>query len=178
MYDMQSLSARSAMATLDGIAANTGQRVMQAARDPFAALAQHRGERWAVMPRKMSTPKPAKRVTKSIRLTTEEADDLAQLVTGTAYAEAALLRQWVLAGMQQFRVVEAIQLYQDGHVDIHQAAARARLPIAIVLDEMAARKVAILDQPDAFGPGLEALRGTFGAGPEEEKHDTVVARRP
>lgn len=130
------------------------------------------------MPRKTSTPKPAKRVTKSIRLTTEEADDLAQLVTGTAYAEAALLRQWVLAGMQQFRVAEAIRLYQDGYVDIHQAAARARLPVAILLDEMAARKVAILDQPDAFGPGLEALRGAFGVEPEEEQRDTAVASHP
>jgi hypothetical protein len=130
------------------------------------------------MPSKTSPPQPAKRVTKSIRLTTEEADDLAQLVTGTAYAEAALLRQWVLAGMQQFRVGEAIRLYQDGHIDIHQAAARARLPIAILLEEMAARNVAILDQPNAFGPGLEALQGTFGAGPEEEKHDTAVASHP
>jgi len=121
------------------------------------------------MPRKTSTTKPAKRVTKSIRLTTEEADDLGQLVTGTAYAEAALLRQWVLTGMQQFRIVEAIRLYQDGHVDIHQAVGRARLPVAILLDEMAARKVAVLDQPDAFGPGLVALRGAFGTGPEEEK---------
>src|SRR5215475_15240015 len=103
------------------------------------------------MPRKTSTAKPAKRVTKSIRLTTEEADDLAQLVTGTAYAEATLLRQWVLAGMQQFRVVEAIRLYQDGHIDINQAATRAGLFIAILVGEMAARKVAILDQPDAFG---------------------------
>jgi hypothetical protein len=33
-----------------------------------------------------------------------EADELAQLVADTAYSEAALLRQWVLAGMQQFRV--------------------------------------------------------------------------
>ena len=78
------------------------------------------------MPRKTSIPKLAKRVTKSIRLTTEEADDLAQLVTGTAYAEAALLRQWVLAGMQQFRVVEAIRLYQDGHVDIHRQSGDPR----------------------------------------------------
>jgi hypothetical protein len=127
------------------------------------------------MPRKTSTPKPAKRVPKSIRLTTEEADDLAQLVAGTAYAEAALLRQWVLAGMQQFRIVEAIQLYQDGYVDIHQAAVRARLPVAILLDEMAARKVAILDQPDAFGPGLEALRAAFGAEPEEKRETTVAS---
>ena len=130
------------------------------------------------MPRKTSISKPAKRVTKSIRLTTEEAEDLAQLVTGTAYAEAALLRQWVLIGMQQFRSVEAMRLYQDGHIDIHQAAARARLPVAILLDEMAARKVAILDQPDAFGPGLESLRGAFGVGPEDEKRDIAVASHP
>src|SRR5215475_8401844 len=130
------------------------------------------------MPSKTSTPKPAKRVTKSIRLTTEEADDLAQLVTGTAYTEAALLRQWVLAGMQQFRVVEAIRMYQDGHADIHQAAARARLPVTILLDEMAARKVAILDQPDAFGPGLEALQGAFGAELEDKKRHTAVASHP
>ena len=62
------------------------------------------------MPRHTKTPKPAKRVTKSIRLTEAEAAELAQLVTGTAYAEAALLRQWVLVGMQQFRVAEAIRV--------------------------------------------------------------------
>jgi predicted nucleic acid-binding protein len=45
LYEAQLLSARSTMAKLDGIAAITGQRVMQAARDAFTALAQHRGER-------------------------------------------------------------------------------------------------------------------------------------
>ena len=45
------------------------------------------------MEKHVHTSKPAKRVTKSIRLTEEEATELAQLVTGTAYAEAALLRQ-------------------------------------------------------------------------------------
>src|SRR5215471_3176217 len=113
------------------------------------------------MPRKTPTPKPAKRVTKSIRLTPDEATDLAQLVSGTAYAEAALLRQWVLAGMQQFRVAEAIRAYQEGHMDIRQAATQAHLPVAVFLDELAARKVALLDQPDAFGPGLQALREAF-----------------
>ena len=114
------------------------------------------------MPRLGKTLKPAKRVTKSIRLTEEEAEALAQLVAGTAYAEAALLRQWVLAGMQQFRMTEAIRAYQDGQVDIQQAAARAHLPVAVLLEEMASRKVAVLDAPDAFGPGLAALRKAFG----------------
>src|SRR5919108_1483999 len=117
------------------------------------------------MPRKTSTAKAAKRVTKSSRLTTEEADDLAQLVTGTAYAEAALLRQWVLAGMQQFRVAEAIRAYQEGHVDVRAAAERARLPVAVLLEEMGARTVAVLEEAAAFGPGLGAPRGAFGECP-------------
>ena len=49
--------------------------------------------------------------------------------------------------------------------------------VAILLDEMAARKVAILDQPNAFGPGLDALRGAFGAESKDKKGDTVIASR-
>jgi hypothetical protein len=44
LYQARLLSYRSALAKLDGIAANTGQRVMQAAWQAFMALAQHRGE--------------------------------------------------------------------------------------------------------------------------------------
>ena len=114
------------------------------------------------MSRKMKTPGTAKRVTKSIRLTSEEAEELTHLVEGTAYAEAALMRQWVLSGIQQFRVSEAIRAYQEGQVDLRLAAERARLPVAVLLEEMAARKVAVLEHPDAVGPGLEALRGALG----------------
>jgi|SRR5882762_4884282 len=115
------------------------------------------------------TPKPSpppKRITKSIRMTPEEAAELAQLVAGTAYAEAALLRQWVLTGMHQFRVAEAIRAYQEGALDVSHAAVQAQLPIAVFIDELATRKVALLDQPDAFGPGLAALRDVFGAAPD------------
>ncbi len=112
------------------------------------------------MSEKTKSLKTAKRVTKSIRLTHEEAEELSYLVEGTAYAEAALMRQWVLSGIQQFRISEAIRAYQEGHVDLRSAAERAQLPVAILLEEMAARKVAVLDHPDDFGPGLEALRDT------------------
>src|SRR5262249_58007214 len=124
-------------------------------------------------PSKPSTPQ--KRITKSIRLTPEEAADLAQLVAGTAYAEAALLRQWVLTGMQQFRVAEAIRAYQEGGVDVAQAAAQARLPVALFVDELAARRVALLEQPDAFGPGLAALRADFGMASDMEEPATADA---
>ena len=114
------------------------------------------------MRRKTRTAKTAKQVTKSIRLTREEAEELAGLVEETAYAEAALMRQWVLSGMQQFRVSEAIRVYQEGHVDLRTVADQAQLPLAVLLEEMAARKIAVLEHPDAFGPGLEALRVAFG----------------
>ena len=92
------------------------------------------------------------------RLRPEEADELAHLVENTAYSEAALKRQWVLVGMKGFRVSEAIRAYQEAEVDLRGAAERARLPVAVLLEEMAARKVAVLDAPEDFGPGLEALR--------------------
>ena len=111
---------------------------------------------------KEKKPQATKRVTKSIRLTRDEAEELRHLVEGTAYAEAALMRQWVVSGMQEFRVAEAIRVYQEGHVDLRAAAAKAHLPVAVLLEEMAARKVAVLENPDDFGPGLEALRDAFG----------------
>ena len=117
------------------------------------------------MRKKPNPPRQAKRVTKSVRLTPQEAEELGRLVEETPYAEAALLRQWVLAGMEQFRVAEAIRAYQEGHVDLRAAAERANLPMGALLEEMAVRKVAVLEAVDAFGPGLEALRETFGEPP-------------
>ena len=105
-----------------------------------------------------TTEKTLPRVTKSIRLRPEEADELAHLVENTAYSEAALMRQWVLVGMERFRVSEAIRAYQEAEVDLRGAAERAGLSVAVLLEEMAARKVAVLDAPEDFGPGLEALR--------------------
>ena len=45
LYEVHMLSYRSAQNKLDGIAANTGQRVMQAARQTLLGLAHRRGER-------------------------------------------------------------------------------------------------------------------------------------
>ncbi|ETX08551.1 hypothetical protein [Candidatus Entotheonella palauensis] len=45
LYEAELLSARSTQMKLDAIAANTGQRVMRAARGAFRALTTERGER-------------------------------------------------------------------------------------------------------------------------------------
>ena len=105
-----------------------------------------------------ATKKTPKWITKSIHLRPEEADELAHLVANTAYSETVLIRQWVLVGMERFRVSEAIRAYQEAEVDLRGAAERAGLSVAVLLEEMAARKVAVLDKSEDFGPSLEVLR--------------------
>jgi hypothetical protein len=39
---------------------------------------------------------------------------------------------------------------------------QAHLPVAVFLEEIATRKVAVLEGLDAFGPGLAALCEAFG----------------
>jgi len=39
------------------------------------------------------------------------------------------------------------------------------VPVAVLLEEMATRQVAVLEQPETFGPGLAALREAFGDTP-------------
>jgi hypothetical protein len=67
--------------------------------------------------------------------------------------------------MQQFRVTEAIRAYQEGQMDRQHAAQQAHLPVAVLLEERATRQVAVLEQHETFGPGLAALRETFGDTP-------------
>jgi hypothetical protein len=132
------------------------------------------------MRNKPKPPRQAKRVTKSIRLTPQEAYELGRLVEGTAYAEAALLRQWVLAGMQQFRIAEAIRAHQEGHVDVRAAAERARLPVAVLLEEMAARKVAVLADAEPLVLGLRPCGGlrrvSVRTGRESQRSRDAVQR--
>ena len=63
---------------------------------------------------------------------------------------------------KQFRISEAVRAYQEDHIDLRTAAKLAHLPVAILLEEMASRKVAVLDQENAFGPGRDALLNAFG----------------
>lgn len=108
--------------------------------------------------------KQGKYVTKSIRLTEDEARALAELVEEHAASESAIMRQWVLRGMRQFQIEQAVAAYQRDEVNLAEGAERAGVPIGVFVDELAARRVAILDDPDTFEQGLAALRAAFGPG--------------
>ncbi|MGH2585888.1 MAG: hypothetical protein ACRDJE_13325 [Dehalococcoidia bacterium] len=107
--------------------------------------------------------KQARYVTRLIRLTEEEARELAELVEGQAASESALMRQWVLRSMRRFRIEQAVAAYLRDEVDLREGAAMAGIPIGAFVDELAELHVAILRDPDIFHKELEDLMATFGS---------------
>lgn len=124
----------------------------------------------------------AKYVTKSIRLTEEEAGTLAQLVEDHAASESSLMRQWVLRGMRQFRIDQAAAAYQRDEVDLRGGAAMADVPIGVFVDELAARRITVLDDPDLFGQEIASLRAAFTSdhrAPDEARtHTSFPSSQP
>lgn len=110
----------------------------------------------------------SKLVTKSIRLTEAEARTLADLVEDHAASESALMRQWVLRGMRQFRIEQAVAAYQRDEVDLREGAAMADIPIGVFVDELATRRVAILTDAEALHDEIADLIAAFGPGRRSE----------
>jgi len=109
--------------------------------------------------------KQARYITKSIRLTEDEARELAGLVEEHAASESALMRQWILRSMREFRIERAVSAYQRDEVDLREGAAMAGIPIGLFVDELSKRHVTILRDPAMLRSELEDLMTTFG-GPE------------
>jgi predicted HTH domain antitoxin len=109
--------------------------------------------------------KRAKYVTKSIRLTEDEARELAALVADEAISESALMRQWVMRSMRQERIERAVAAYQRDEVDLREGASMAGVPIGVFVDALSERHVAMVRDPTIFRRELEDLMGAFG-GPD------------
>jgi predicted HTH domain antitoxin len=114
----------------------------------------------------------SKQITKSIRLTEREARELAELVAEHAASESALMRQWVLRGMQDYRIERAVAAYQRDEVDLSGGAAMAGIPIGSFVDELAMRRVAILHDGTSVKEELEEILAEFDL-PPDLLHDTM-----
>lgn len=96
-------------------------------------------------------------VTKSIRLTEEEAEavsDYLGLVGGT---EAALLKEAALRGLRDIRLSQGILAYLEG-APPEEAARVAGLPRAPFLRSLADRGVTLLRGPSTIAQELEAIQ--------------------
>ena len=61
-------------------------------------------------------------VTKSVRLRTEESEELARLSQATLVSESALMKQWIQEGIQAKKLDLAIQAYMDRKTDLRGGA--------------------------------------------------------
>jgi predicted HTH domain antitoxin len=101
-------------------------------------------------------------LTKSIRLTDEESQELEEVVKQTGEVEASVLKRAALRGLREEREDRAILLYLNG-ASSAEAAAVARLPRARFLDVLADRGISLLDDPSVAPEELEALGRLLGA---------------
>jgi hypothetical protein len=130
-------------------------------------------------------------LTKSIRLTEEEARELDDLVRESGEVEAGLLKRAALRGLREDRVDRAVLAYLRG-ASAEQAAALAHLPRAPFVDLLAERGIRILDDPSSVPEELEllarlggdlrlagaaaAVRDDPGAAPSASRGSTTAVR--
>lgn len=99
-------------------------------------------------------------ITKSIRLTTSEANELERAAEQSTATEAALMKKWVLEGLRAQKVEHAVQAYAQGKVDLRGGAALADVSYNRFLSEVQARRIVVLEDP-AFLDRLPGLAGLF-----------------
>ena len=100
-------------------------------------------------------------VTKSIRLTEDEAAELRQYVDVTGEVEAAALKRAALRGLREMRVEQGILAFLRGQGSA-EAAAVAGMPRAPFLQLLIDRGITVLDDPSTMAQELESLGKELG----------------
>lgn len=105
-------------------------------------------------------------VTKSIRLTEQEAVEVADYLDLVGGTEASLLKEAALRGLRDIRLSRGILAYLDG-APAEEAERVAGLPRAPFLQALAERGVTLLRGPSTIGQELEALLSAEAEAAEE-----------
>lgn len=99
-------------------------------------------------------------ITKSVRLTSDEAQELARAAQQTAATESALMKKLILEGLQAQKLDRAIQAYMRREVDLRGGAALAGVSYNRFLHQVQARHIVILED-QTFLERLYDLAETF-----------------
>jgi predicted HTH domain antitoxin len=111
-------------------------------------------------------------ITKSVRLSSEESEELARLSEQTFMSEASLLKKWVLAGIESQKLEMAIQKYMQRKVDLRGGAILADVSYNRFLREVESRNIIILED-DRFLERLANLANLF----EDDTLPEVIAQQ-
>lgn len=103
-------------------------------------------------------------VTKSIRLTLAESEEIAMLSAQSAISEAALMKKWMLDGLQAYKLNLALQAYMDRRVDLRGGAQLAGVSYNRFLHEIESRNIVVLDD-EGFLEQLAFLAERFESEP-------------
>lgn len=99
-------------------------------------------------------------VTKSIRLSSEESQEISQMSEKFATSEASLMKKWVLNGIRTEKLEEAIQAYSQRKTDLRGGALMAGVSYNQFLHEIQARNIIVLEN-DHFLDELAFLAQAF-----------------
>ena len=99
-------------------------------------------------------------ITKSVRFLPEESEELAKLSQTSAVSESALMKQWILDGMQAKKLELAIQAYMKRKTDLRGGAAMAGISYNRFLREVQARNIIVLENEE-FLDELHHLADAF-----------------
>jgi len=99
-------------------------------------------------------------ITKSVRLTPDEAQELARAAQQTAATESALMKKLILEGLQAQKLDRAIHAYMRREVDLRGGAALAGVSYNRFLHQVQARHIVILED-QTFLERLYDLAETF-----------------
>ncbi len=100
-------------------------------------------------------------LTKSIRLTEEEAADLRQYLAVTGEVEAAVLKRATLRGLKELRLERGILAYLEGESST-EAAEIAGVPRAHFLQILIDKGIRLLEEPSTLAIELESLARRLG----------------
>jgi hypothetical protein len=100
-------------------------------------------------------------VTKSIRISAAESQELTRLSTQLAASETALLRQWIREGLRTQKIELALRRYMRREIDLRTGAALAGVSYNRFLREVQARNVVVLEE-DGFLDRLSSLARALG----------------
>lgn len=112
-------------------------------------------------------------VTKSIRLTREEAEKLTEVARQATLSESALMKKWILEGIQSQKLERAIRAYMERETDLRGGAAMAGVSYNRFLHEIQKRHIIILED-DHFLDRLAGLADAFDSEPLRQAIELVT----
>jgi hypothetical protein len=115
-------------------------------------------------------------ITKSIRLTPAESEELASLSEHSAISEAALMKKWVIEGLYAHKLDLALQAYMACRTDLRGGAQMAGISYNHFLQAVESRNIVVLEE-DGFLDQVAFLAERFASEPLQNALREVVADR-